>query len=94
MVVEGLLLEGAHWADGAKGLSLSDSLRCPLPPSRLRWRQRQDKVPGCMSFPMYLNETRATLVAELLVLAPTSSAVPPHVWAQRGVCFVLTLTSS
>lgn len=92
MLVEGLLLEGAQWAEG-KGLSLSDNLRCPLPPSRLRWRLRQDKVAGCLYFPMYLDETRAVLVVEVLVLAPPGAAVPRHIWAQRGVGFVFTQTS-
>jgi hypothetical protein len=42
-VVEGLLLEGAKWANGS--LQLSDELRCSLPPCKLKWQLKgQRKV--------------------------------------------------
>eukprot|EP01041_Mallomonas_annulata_P000303 gene303-544_t len=89
-IVEGLVLEGASWRDGNDaGLSLSSELRCTLPPSRLRWCRRQDKVAAgdFCSFPVYLNELRTSLVVDVLVRLP--SAVNRHVWAQRGTAFVL-----
>lgn len=93
--VDGLVLEGAAWGsdgDGASGggLRLSDVLRCQLPPSRLRWRQRGDGSSGAafLRLPLYLNEARSVLVAEVLVPAPAVSGAA-GVWAQRGVAVIL-----
>ena len=88
--VDGLVLEGAAWSTdgGGGGLRLSDVLRCSLPPSRLRWRQRGDGGGSFVRLPLYLNDARAVLVAEVLVPAPAAS-VPAGVWAQRGVAVIL-----
>ena len=53
-VVEGLLLEGAKWANGT--LQLSDELRCSLPPSKLRWQlkgQRPVSQPNLTSLGVF-----------------------------------------
>jgi len=92
-VVEGLVLEGAAWGSdgpGAAALQLSDALSCPLPPSRLRWRQRTGAAAGdSLRLPLYLNEARGVLVAEVLLSTANAPAVAPHVWAQRGVAVIL-----
>ena len=92
LVVEGLVLEGgASWVDGS--LRLTDALRCPLPPSRLRWILRSAS-PGkgqTLRLPVYLNEGRGVLVAEvLLALSDGGPSVPSHVASQRGVSIILT----
>lgn len=89
-IVDKLVLESAQWTP-EEGLELSPTLRCRLPPSRLRWRRRCDRPPGdFILFPVYLNETRATLVVEVLVSLP--SHVPTHVWVQRGTAFIMQLS--
>ena len=50
--MEGLLLEGAKWANGS--LQLSDELRCSLPPCKLKWQlkgQRKVRVYACCTLP-------------------------------------------
>jgi hypothetical protein len=90
-VVVGLMLEGASWARGA--LTLSSELRCPLPATRLRWTLRKDTpvLPGEVDerilFPLYLNELRTSVVAEVYVTPPKE--IPREVWSQRGVGFVM-----
>lgn len=92
-IVEGVLLVGAIWvpasSDAGGSLTLSEDLRSALPLSRLRWRLRNDRPTGeFISFPLYLNESRSHLLVEALVKAPLS-LIPSHVWAQRGVCFLM-----
>jgi dynein heavy chain 1 len=87
-VVEGLTLEGVSWRDGA--FALSAELRSKLPPSRLRWslRSKRTSAPDAdkyVLFPMYLNESRQSVVAEVLLKPP--SYLPQQVWSQRGVAF-------
>lgn len=87
-VVEGLTLEGVSWRDGA--LALSAELRSKLPPSRLRWNLKSKRTSSSESdnfiiFPMYLNESRQSVVAEVLLKPP--SYLPQQVWSQRGVAF-------
>jgi dynein heavy chain 1 len=86
-VVRNLVFECAQWTAGA-GIMLSSSLRSQLPTSRLRWRRRDQKPVGnYMKFPVYLDETRASLVVEVLLNIPPE--VDSAVWAQRGVAIVL-----
>jgi hypothetical protein len=92
-VIEGLLLECAEWSK-EKGLETkSTSLSCRLPPSRLVWRRRTDRPEAnYLTFPIYLSETRTSLVVEILIATP--SHVPSYVWAQRGVCFIMQSSSA
>jgi hypothetical protein len=90
-IVEGLQLEGARFSPDTVTtgtLELCDEIRSPLPLSRLRWRLRSDRPAGnFVSFPVYLNASRSELVVEVLLRTPAE--VPTHVWAQRGVGFVM-----
>jgi hypothetical protein len=87
-VIEGLQLEGAQWTAESQSLQLTDEVRSPLPPSRLRWRLRGDRPAGHFaSFPIYLNSSRSELVVEVLLRTP--QGIPATVWAQRGVGFVM-----
>lgn len=86
-LIERLVIEGAEWSK-AEGLKFSSALRQGLPPSRLRWKRRNAEADNdCMAFPIYLNESRSTLVVEVLVRPP--DGIPKDVWAQRGVAFVM-----
>jgi dynein heavy chain 1 len=86
-IVRNMILECAQWSE-ADGITLSSSLRSRLPTSRLRWRRREDKPSrNLMTFPVYLDETRANLVVEVLIEIP--DGVAPVVWSQRGVAIVL-----
>ena len=86
-VIERLVIEGAEWSKGS-GLNLSSSLRQSLPLSRLRWKRRGDQTDAdYMPFPVYLNESRSTLIMEVLVRPP--DGIPKDVWAQRGVAFIM-----
>ena len=88
-IVDGLTLEGATWVDGV--FALSSELRCRLPPSRLRWLLRpSQQSKDIFYFPMYLNESRSSVVAEVLVKPPAH--IPKHVWCQRGVGIILQVT--
>lgn len=96
-IVEGLIVEGAKWAMGPSSasastfsLQLCEDLRSPLPPSRLRWRQKQDKSKfACVSFPLYLNSSRTELVAEVLLRMHDTNDVSVCTWARRGVAFIM-----
>jgi hypothetical protein len=103
-LVEGLVLEGAQFDSAASSIRLSEELRCRLPLSRLSWRRKQDRPVSVNSsigteqtqgsyqlFPLYLNEGRGSLVAQVLLQTP--GAVPKHVWSQRGVAFVMNSSS-
>ncbi len=91
--VEGLILGGAQFVDGA--LQLSDELRNQLPVCNISWRQRRaraaqlDSVSAVTSIPLYLNQERKSLVADVLVSIPISAHVSPAVWSQRGVAVVI-----
>mmetsp|Transcript_18914 Transcript_18914/g.35259 ORF Transcript_18914/g.35259 Transcript_18914/m.35259 type:complete len:887 (+) Transcript_18914:2-2662(+) len=87
-IVRSMMFECAQWSE-ANGITLSSSLRSRLPTSRLRWRLRKDRPSSCrfMTFPVYLDETRANLVVEVLIEIPAD--VEPVVWSQRGVAIVL-----
>ena len=86
-VVRNLVFECAQWSE-SDGITLSASLRSRLPISRLRWCRRTDSPPGnFITFPVYLDTTRANLVVEVLV--EVSANVPPEIWAQRSVAIVL-----
>ena len=89
-ILEGLTLEGAEW-EKFKGLVLSPSLRCQLPNTRARWRKRMDREHKLGKFPVYLNESRATIIVEGFIEVP--AAIPDHVWAQRGVAVILHTAS-
>lgn len=89
-IVVGLMLEGASWFKGS--LALSSELRCQLPATRLRWTLKSDSKSadendGRILFPLYLNELRTALVAEVYVTPPRE--IPREVWSQRGVGFVM-----
>ena len=92
--IEGLVLESAKWSpskdskSSAENLELSSDLRCMLPPSRLRWCRRADRPQGdYLPFPIYRNDSRTSLIAEVLVCLPMT--LPKYVWAQRGTGFLL-----
>lgn len=91
-IVSGLMLEGASWARDS--LMLSSDLRCNLPPTRLRWGLKAVKDVTANNveddrilFPMYLNELRSAVVAEVYVNPPKE--FPREVWAQRGVGIIM-----
>jgi hypothetical protein len=87
------VVECAEWTADNGLETKSSSLSCRLPPSRLVWRRRADRPEAHhMTFPVYLNETRTTLVIEILILTPDH--VPPYVWSQRGVCFIMQNSSA
>ena len=92
--VKGLLLEGASWAHGS--LCLSSDLRCHLPASRLRWNLKSGfdgsntEGENRILFPLYLNDLRTVLVAELYVVPPRD--IPVEVWSQRGASFIIQST--
>lgn len=90
-IVRSVIVECAQWSE-KEGLALSSTLRSRLPPSRLRWGRRasleaKPEDGRRVTFPVYLNESRADLVAEVWVRVPVGES--PAVWAQRGVAFVL-----
>jgi len=85
-IIEELVLEGAIWIN--ESIKLSDELRCKLPPSRLTWRLKNQRPSGSyIQFPIYLNEARNSLVAEVLVA--TSKDIAAHQWATRSVAFTM-----
>lgn len=87
-IVKNLTLEGASWVNGS--LMLSSELRCQLPATRLRWglkKSEPGKDDDRILFPLYLNELRASVVAEVFVTPPRD--IPTEVWAQRGVGFIM-----
>ena len=90
-VVEGLLLEGAKFTDGV--LRLSEELRCSLPPSKLIWRLKSDRVEGeePLKFPFYLNDNRndKSVIVVLIDKTKCDAAVEKHVWVQRSVGFIM-----
>ena len=88
--MEGLLLEGAQFSNNS--IQLSDQLKCKLPLSQLKWRLKTSRSAGdnVVLFPLYLNDSRTSLVAEVLLSVP--KGVPAHVWAQRGVAIVMQAT--
>eukprot|EP01035_Chromulina_nebulosa_P017680 gene17680-23270_t len=91
ILVEGLILEGAVYSNSSKSINISDDLRNLLPISKLRWEQRNHLSSNTViSFPMYLNETRNILIADVKIHFPT--AIDSTIWAQRGVA--LTIQSS
>ncbi len=91
-IVAGLMLEGARYVAG-DGVQLSDQLRSKLPDSHLRWRLKTDAAARATSattyveLPLYLNSSRTSLLADVLLAVPSS--VPRHVWAQRGVGIIM-----
>ena len=91
-VIEGVVLESAHWSAGT-GVVLSTDLRCPLPPSRLRWytsAARKEKYPETITLPVYLNDSRSSLVVEVFLPAPKT--LSKLALAQRGVALVMQVT--
>lgn len=91
-IVEGLEVEGARWTGdpGSSSLQLCEDLRSALPPSRLRWRQKDEKSKStCVAFPLYLNSSRGELVAEVLVMTSERDSVSACTWARRGVAFIM-----
>lgn len=85
-IVKGLMLEGAGWSRGS--LVLSAELRCALPSTRLRWGLKDaGGVDDRIIFPLYLNELRSSVIAEVYVTPPRE--LPREVWSQRGVGFVM-----
>lgn len=91
-VVEGLFLECADWTPERGLETKTSSASCRLPPSRLMWRRRSDRPSGnYLTFPIYLSETRTSLVVEILLLTPDH--IPSYVWSQRGVCFIMQTSS-
>ena len=95
VIVEGLIAEGAKWATdpsspSTSSLQLCEELRSSMPPSRLRWRLRQDKLKStCVTFPLYLNSSRTELVAEVLLRTSDNDNVAISTWARRGVAFIM-----
>ena len=96
VIVEGLIAEGAKWAidpsssSSSSSLQLCEELRSSMPPSRLRWRLRQDKLKwSCVTFPLYLNSSRTELVAEVLLRTSDNDNVAISTWARRGVAFIM-----
>lgn len=90
-IVEGLIFEGGQWTDGA--IKLSDELRNILPLAKLKWEQRSARVAAptdgeVVTFPMYLNTGRTSLVVTVRVLTPPGG-IPAHIWAQRGVAIIM-----
>lgn len=89
------MLEGARHVAG-EGVQLSDQLRSKLPDSHLRWRLKTDaeRASGSTTYvelPLYLNSSRTSLLADVLLAVPSS--VPRHVWAQRGVGIIMQAPS-
>jgi hypothetical protein len=88
VIVENLLLEGAKVSSQNSALVLCDELHASLPLSVLKWRLKSgEKKENVVSFPLYLNENRKILIAQVLMETPVD--VPKHVWSQRGVALVL-----
>jgi hypothetical protein len=86
-IVEGLYLEGAKCVEMGS-VELSEDSKFKLPSSKLSWKLRSSSPSSNYQlFPLYLNESRSTLVAEVLLAVPQS--IPRHIWAQRGVALVL-----
>ncbi len=91
--VTDLTLEGASWERG-QGLALSSSgIRSPVPLAWLCWRSSKDGdkkkrttkkgSAAPLTLPLYMDERRATLVAQVTV---EGQAEAP--WPQRGVALV------
>jgi len=82
-VVDGLILEGASWANGHLVLNDGDSVR--LNPSQLRWVQAEDSTEthGMVKLPVYLNSDRSDVLftVDLLFDSAAGSLV-----ATRAVC--------
>lgn len=91
-LVEGAVLEGAHWNPATQVIELSEDLHCPLPTCYLRWSLKSqrtsetNKAATLVAFPLYLTSQRTALVGEVLISVPT--ALPSYVWAQRGVAVI------
>lgn len=75
----------ANWSGSS--IEIQDNLLCSLPPSRLRWKSKAEGRADMVAFPVYLNESRAVKVTEVLVRTPAN--VPKYVWPQRGVAILL-----
>jgi len=82
-VVDGLILEGASWANDRLVLNDGDSVR--LNPSQLRWVQVDDPIDtrGLANLPVYLNSDRSDVL--FTVDLPFDSAAGSLV-ATRAVC--------
>ena len=85
VMVEGLLLEGAAWKDGS--MTLSEDLRTVLPLCQLSWKPKASSSSEYLTLPLYRDQTRAYLIAQVLVRKPKTAS--EYIWAQRGVAFVV-----
>ena len=90
IVLRGLVLENANWADGS--ISLTSDLRQRLPTSRLRWEQRGGSSTASLTpiikVPVYLSDLRKALVCE--VRLPLTGTAPHYTaLARRGVAIIL-----
>lgn len=88
VTVAGLTVQGASWVNDSH-LAFSDDLRHALPACKIKWRPRgmQPKAAAVTAIPVYVNESRKTLVSQ--VLMSTLAGVSASLWAQRGVAIIL-----
>jgi dynein heavy chain 1 len=88
IVLRGLVLENASWVNGS--LSLSSDLRQRLSSCRLRWQLRNqvDSSAAIVKVPVYLTESRKSLVVEVRLLLP-DLAPPIAALARRGVAIIM-----
>eukprot|EP00997_Jenningsia_sp_PLL12_P011960 NODE_978_length_1342_cov_47.264501_g810_i0.p1 GENE.NODE_978_length_1342_cov_47.264501_g810_i0~~NODE_978_length_1342_cov_47.264501_g810_i0.p1 ORF type:complete len:424 (+),score=126.65 NODE_978_length_1342_cov_47.264501_g810_i0:33-1274(+) len=84
----GLVMEGAMYKDGRLRLLPATQLFSFLPTIRFMWQRRPDKpaASSLMPFPLYLNSARTIVLCQ--VSLDVDTAVPSHVWYERGVCMV------
>lgn len=83
-LVHQLMLEGAEWA-GDK-LVPSDEIRCLLEVVLFEWKCEKGGKENMVEVPIYLNESRAELLA--VVDMPHVESISEDMWRQRAVAFI------
>lgn len=83
--VANVSLQGASWSPNG-GLELSDTMHCSIELAHLRW-SKIENIHSMLRFPVYRDHERKEVLFDLLVA--NESKIPPFIWHQRGVAFVL-----
>ena len=83
-LVHQLMLEGAEWEGGR--LVPSDEIRCLLEVVLFEWKCEKGGKENTVQVPIYLNESRAELLA--VVEMPHVESISEDMWRQRAVAFI------
>jgi hypothetical protein len=89
IAVVGLLLQGAQYSYGSKGVVFSEDLRYQLSRCKLKWCMKKidSNKSSEHTFPIYLNESRKQLIGQAIL--PVGTGITASQWAQRSVAMIL-----